>query len=229
MEFLKQHVRGITDNRIQNLAITIDKVMHVLLLLKSDSPPLIHLEKDEIFDFLYEGNDSIRGILFKNFKALSKNSNYQSISDKLVEYITKIIQLLKSGDVSKTSLMANLDKSIQNIQKNFIEISVLLKKCQKLDESKKFVCYSALSDMLYLYAKTSTYFTHSSKYTSCESEEIHIRKRDINTDTTICNDNHLTKEELDMSICKGKKEYDKFYIWGQLIGWFKQTVNLKII
>ena len=81
MEFLKQHVRGITDNRIQNLAITIDKVMHVLLLLKSDSPPLIPLEKDEIFDFLYEGNDSIRGILFKNFKALSKNSNYQSISD----------------------------------------------------------------------------------------------------------------------------------------------------
>lgn len=28
-----------------------------------------------------------------------------------------------------------------------------------------------------------------------------------------------------MSIYKSSKEYDRSYIWGQLVGWFKQTVD----
>ena len=224
LEFFKQHVRGITDNRIQNLAITIDKVKHVLLLLKSDSPPMIPLEKDQIFEYLYDGEDSIREILSKNFKELLKNDHFKLISEKLNENIKKIINLLRFGEYSKTYLQGNLENSIYNIKMVFSEISIILKKCEKLDSSKKFICYSALSDMLYLYSKTSTYFTHSSKYTRCESDDICIRKRDINTDSTNCNNNHFTKEDLDQSICKGRKDYDKFYIWGQLIGWFKQTV-----
>lgn len=223
-EFYKHYVKGITDNRIQNLAITIDKVSHVLDLLKIDSPPLIPLEKNEIFDYLYEGEDSIRGILYKNFKELLTRLNNKSIQKELLDKISRIISLLKE-ESSYTALQNNLINSIKLLSDKFVEISKILRECEKIDQSKQYLSYSALSDTLFLLSKTSTFFKHNNKYKSVESIDIHIRKRDINTNTGI-NTNHLTKEELDKSVCEGKKSYDKFYIWGQLIGWFKQTVSL---
>ncbi len=223
-EFYKHYVKSITDNRIQNLAITIDKVSHVLNLLKIDSPPLIPLEKNEIFEYLYFGEDSIRGILYTNFKELSKRLNNKGTSKDLIDKILKIICLLKE-ETSLTALQNNLDLSIKKMKEKFVEISKILCECEKIDESKQYLCYSALSDMLFLLSKTSTFFNHNNKYKSVESDKIQIRKRDINSSTGN-NTNHLTKEELDKSVASGKKSYDKFYIWGQLIGWFKQTVRL---
>jgi len=118
-----------------------------------------------------------------------------------------------------------LDLSIKKQKEKFVEISKILWECEKIDQSKQFLCYSALSDMLFLLSKTSTFFNHNNKYKSVESINIQIRKRDINS-STVNNTNHLSKEELDKSVANGKKSYDKFYIWGQLIGWFKQTVSL---
>jgi hypothetical protein len=223
-EFFKHYVKSITDNRIQNLAITIDKVTHVLDLLKIDSPPLIPLEKNEIFDYLYTGQDSIRGILNTNFKELSRKliskGTYKELNDKIL----KIINLLKE-ESSVTALQNNLDQSIKNQKEKFLEISKILMECDKIDQSKQYLCYLALSDMLFLLSKTFTFFNHNNKYKSVESSTIQIKKRDINS-STVNSTNHLTKEELDKSVATGKKSYDKFYIWGQLVGWFKQTVYL---
>ena len=223
-EFFKHYVKSITDNRIQNLAITIDKVTHVLNLLKIESPPLIPLEKNEVFEYLYIGEESIRGILYTNFKELSKKLNNKGTYKDLNDKILKIISLLKE-ESSLTALQNNLDLSIKKQKEKFVEISKILWECEKIDQSKQFLCYSALSDMLFLLSKTSTFFNHNNKYKSVESINIQIRKRDINS-STVNNTNHLSKEELDKSVSNGKKSYDKFYIWGQLIGWFKQTVSL---
>ena len=229
-EVYKHQIRGIKDNRIQNLAITLNKVMHVLNLLKTESPPLTLLKPDEIFEFLYEGQDSIRGILLKNFKVLLEHQSYKIISPKLSENISKILNLLKTGNNSNTSLQKNLVISIENIKASFIKISKILKECEILDPSKNYLCYSGLSDMLFLYSNTSTYFTHSPKYNSVLSDELHIRKRDINTNLNdLKNGNLLSKEKLDEPVHTGTKEYDRFYIWGQLVGWFKQTVRFILI
>ena len=35
----------------------------------------------------------------------------------------------------------------------------------------------------------------------------------------------LEVEDQEMAVYKGYKEYDASFIWGQLVGWFKQTVD----
>jgi len=63
--------------------------------LKIESPPLIPLEKNEIFEYLYIGEESIRGILYTNFKELSKKLNNKGTYKDLNDKILKIISLLK--------------------------------------------------------------------------------------------------------------------------------------
>ena len=74
-----------------------------------------------------------------------------------------------------------------------------------------------------LIARTRTYFT-STDYSRCKGEEIRIRKCDVS------NDPSASKSTLDVvdqntAVYAGTKEYDASFIWGQLVGWHKQTVD----
>ena len=76
--------------------------------------------------------------------------------------------------------------------------------------------------MLWLVAHTETYFTPNADYAKTIGDQIQIRKCDVRVNEE--------KEVLDaidqtQSLYKGRKEYDSSYVWGQLIGWFKQTVD----
>lgn len=74
-----------------------------------------------------------------------------------------------------------------------------------------------------LIARTKTYFT-STDYSKCKGEEILIRKCDVSNDMSKCQD-ILDAADLETTVYKGCKEYEASFIWGQLVGWFKQTVD----
>lgn len=236
-EKYKFEINAITDNRLQNLAITIDKVIHVLDLMKTINPPLAKLNKKEVYDFYWENKDcSLRNVLLLNFKRLLTDSEFVQISTTLTENIQMIISLLKDHK-SKFAVTSNqnglinnseYDTKIKECKEIFRLIISMLRECIKLDKTKNFVNYEGLADILFLHYNTNTYFKHNKDYErSVESEKIIIRQRDINTaDVVKINDTkELDLEGLNQKVYEGKKIYDKMYIWGQLIGWFKQTVD----
>ena len=82
---------------------------------------------------------------------------------------------------------------------------------------------SAFCDALWLYANIKTYFTPNENYSRCKGGEQIIRKCDVRIDTP--QSVALHPQELEQTVYRGCKEYDPGYVWGQLIGWFKQTVD----
>ena len=87
------------------------------------------------------------------------------------------------------------------------------------------VAIPALCDNLILYAMTLTYFTLND-YFRCRGREVCIRKCDVHMSTAVSNPaNLLDVADSEKTVYKGNKEYGSTYVWGQLVGWFKQTVD----
>ena len=87
-----------------------------------------------------------------------------------------------------------------------------------------------LCDILWLYANTHTYFTPNEGYKRIKSDNLKIRKCDVRVGDIEVIRNEAGEEILNVrdqeaQAYHGEKEYDQGYIWGQLIGWFKQTVD----
>ena len=158
--------------------------------------------------------------------------------EEIFKKIYNIVQLTNCNAIFNTRSISNNNSNSNNpinnnknfnttslknkqIRTNFKTISKLIKECGKLDKTTKFVFYEGLADMLFLYGCTKTYFKNNKDYGSADSDMIHIRQRDINTNSS--------SKDLDSSVCQGQKSYDRLYIWGQLVGWFKQTVSKTII
>lgn len=59
-----------------------------------------------------------------------------------------------------------------------------------------------------------------------KGDEVLIRKCDVNIDqASRTTSSELAVNDQSKALYKGVKEYDPSYIWGQLIGWYKQTVD----
>ena len=78
----------------------------------------------------------------------------------------------------------------------------------------------ALCDNLYLYSKIETYFTPSD-YTKTRGKLVSIRNCDVHQPEQA----KFDIADQVKSVYKGAKEYEAHYIWGQLVGWYKQTVD----
>lgn len=92
------------------------------------------------------------------------------------------------------------------------------------------VTIQPLCDILWLYANTHTYFTPNEGYKRTKGDEQKIRKCDVRLGNIEVIRNEAGEEILNVvdqerTVYKGSKEYDQGYIWGQLVGWFKQTVD----
>ena len=90
-------------------------------------------------------------------------------------------------------------------------------------ESRR-VAVPALCDILVLYAKTETYFTPND-YLKCTSKEVHIRKCDVAGQAADQESLEQAVRDQGKTVYKGTKEYQAHHIWGQLVGWYKQTVD----
>jgi len=218
-EGCKYQVSGIIDQRIQSLAITLDKIKHVLSLIGSPyniEPPLRFLTEKEKYECHWK---PMKEYLRENFIKLKEKIN--SKNTFLIEKYQKIIISLSppifvAGELNYKNLNIESKDTLLKISKILYEISSIECEIKLLD-------YKGLADILSLYAKTKVLFTTNKNINGCFfGENIQILKRDVDNS---CVPNEYIKSPLDTVIYEGKKEYENNYIWGQLVGWYKQTVD----
>lgn len=59
-ESLALDAKNLRDGKLQNVAITIDKVMHVLKRMNTNQPPLRTLSAAELYEIFWSGENSIK-------------------------------------------------------------------------------------------------------------------------------------------------------------------------
>ena len=218
-EGCKCQVNGIVDQRIQSLAITLDKIKHVLSLIGSSNniePPLRFLSEKEKYEYHYK---PMKEYLRENFMKLKDkiDPNNKFLHEK---YQKIIISLTPPIFIAGELNFKNLNNESKEI---LIKISKILYEIANKEKTIKLLDYKCLADILYLYAQTRVLFTANKNINGCfYGENIQILKRDVDNS---CVPPEFMTYPLDTVIAEGKKEYENNYIWGQLVGWYKQTVD----
>jgi len=217
-EGCKYQVSGIIDQRIQSLAITLDKIKHVLSLIGSPyniEPPLRFLTEKEKYECHWK---PMKEYLRENFiKLKEKVQNNKYLQEKYQRIIIALTPpIFMAGEFNYKNLNVESKEIIIKISKILYEIS-------KNEKEIKLLDYKSLADILYLYAQTKVLFTANKNINgSFYGENIQILKRDVDNS---CVPEEFINSPLDTVIAEGKKEYENNYIWGQLVGWYKQTVD----
>ena len=221
-EACKCQVNSIIDQRIQSLAITLDKIKHVLSLIgnaNNEEPPLRFLSEKEKYEYHYK---PIKEYLRENFIKLKEKISSPEGDKFLNAKFQKIIIALTppifvAGVLNYQTLNIESKEILLKISKILYEISITEQ------NNNKLLDYKCLSDILYLYAQTKVLFTTNKNINGCfYGENIQILKRDVDNS---CVPLEYSESPLDTVIAEGKKEYENNYIWGQLVGWYKQTVD----
>ena len=218
-ESCKAQVNGVIDQRIQSLAITIDKIKHILNLIGAPNnlePPLRFLEEKEKYETHWK---PMKEYLRENFMKLKEkiNSQNQNLNDKYQKIIMSLSpQIFVAGNINYKNLNIEAKNTLLDVAKILYEIS-------SSEIEIKYLDHKALADILSLYANTKVLFTSNKNVNgSFYGENIQILKRDVDSS---CVPNEYIYSPLDTIIAEGKKEYENNYIWGQLVGWYKQTVD----
>lgn len=193
---------GKNNKGIANVEYSI-KQNHSILKAKSEDPKA------------YLCNDSIGAN-----KPKERSNNIKKIDEKFLNDKKFSDELEKMNPQERNILLQNI-KDVLKFISLVIKLCHYREKTINKDENSKLIYYEGLADMLYLHSCTQIYFKHNDAYgKQVESNEsISIRDRDVKTYEDDVNNKHL-----DEKIHTGCKIYEKMYIWGQLVGWFKQTV-----
>jgi len=174
--------------------------------LKTDKPPIEKLTDQEVYEKLWTSKESLRAQLLQVLKSLEES-----------DLKHKAIALAKEIPKQVTS-EANFTKLCQQIRQTLQQISLMLRHLPS-----RRICIPSFCDILWLYGYIETYFTPCKEYTKVVGDEVSIRKCDVRGDSS--NQRVLYANEQEKTIYKGRKEYDNAYVWGQLVGWYKQTVG----
>ena len=218
-EGCKYQVNGIIDHRIQSLAITLDKIKHVLSLIGAPynkEPPLKFLSEKEKYEYHWK---PMKDYLRENFIKLKEKINPKNkiLSEKYQKIIVSLTPpIFISGELNYKNLNIESKETLLKVSKILYEIS-------SVENNIKLLDYKGLADILSLYVKTKVLFTTNKNINGCFfGENVQILKRDVDDS---CVPNEYLNSPLDTVIYEGKKEYENNYIWGQLVGWYKQTVD----
>ncbi|XP_024381473.1 histone-lysine N-methyltransferase ATXR3 isoform X3 [Physcomitrium patens] len=184
---------GVYNQRLQNLAITLDKVRHVLTKLYGEeaskaSPPLRMLEPHELVDYIWTGKDSVVGELLQCMAVHSP----EGLAD-----LTRQIQDHNpppGGDIE------------ENLRRSLLWLRDTLRKVPATCMGR----HDAAADLIHLYAYTKHFFTNND-YGLVDSPPILIYACD------------LGPKHSGAGPYMWRKSYSKNYVWGQLISWFRQT------
>lgn len=216
---------GLKDSRIQNLIISIDKIKHVLELIKTNGSPLVFLTNEEIHEYLCGNNAySVRSSLLRCFNQIipKLHVNMENLR-KLIEKIYSILDFKKDKNSKREK---DYEALVAKNREMLREVSRLVYKISKDPNSRRFLAAKPLADILYLQSHTMNFFKSNPKYGIPEnSVNINILLRDVNTFSKVNQTHTFTNKDLNKVVATGQKKYDRMYIWGQLILWFKQTVN----
>lgn len=158
--------KNILSNRISNIAITLDKVKHCLAQMKTDKPPLRKLTYREIFLKFDDNKNSFRLHLYGILEKLEKS--------ELKEECIKTFWKAADVNIKDCQTDEECKEKFMKVLENWKELSLLIRKIKSNE-----VHTEAISDILYLYAHTHTYFTPTEAYFKVNGEEIAIRKCEV--------------------------------------------------
>ncbi|CAK9199570.1 unnamed protein product [Sphagnum troendelagicum] len=183
---------GVYNQRLQNLAITLDKVRYILTKLYGQASmapaPLRMLKPLELVDSIWKGKKSIVAELL------------QCMAVHAPEGLQVLTRQIREHDPSqKGDIEGNLRKSLLWLRDTLRQVPA--------------TCvgrHDAAADLIHLYAYTKYFFT-SHDYEVVESPPLLIHSCD------------LGPKHVGPPVYKWSKQYNKNYVWGQLISWFSQT------
>ncbi|CAM6122763.1 unnamed protein product [Calypogeia fissa] len=183
---------GVYNQRLQNLAITLDKVRHILTkTYKNPSlapPPLRMLDKKDIVQLIWKRHDSVVNELLQ---CLAPHLPKETMSD-----FTQSIAKHAPHDLG-TNLMQCL--------------LWLRDELRRLPATCK-ARHDAAADLIHIYAYTRNFFI-AEDYAVVESAPMDIHPLDLGSSRHSSSGTRVWH-----------KTYSKEYVWGQLMGWYKQSV-----
>ena len=59
-EYIAIELKNLRDSKLANIAITINKVAHILKLMKTQEPPIRRMTDKEVYQAIWVGQDSIK-------------------------------------------------------------------------------------------------------------------------------------------------------------------------
>uniref|UniRef100_A0A2P2L1K1 SET domain-containing protein n=2 Tax=Rhizophora mucronata TaxID=61149 RepID=A0A2P2L1K1_RHIMU len=187
---------GVYNQRLQNLAITLDKVSYVLRCVFDDPkkalPPLERLSPEETVSFLWKGEGSL--------------------VDQLLQCMAPHVEPDTLNDL-KSKIRSRDPTNSGNIQKELQKSLLWLR-----DELRRLSCtykcrHDAAADLIHVYAYTKCFF-RVREYKAFTSPPVYISPLDLGPKYA---------DKLGPRIHEYKKTYGENYCLGQLIFWHIQT------
>eukprot|EP00850_Spirogloea_muscicola_P021334 SM000245S08173 [mRNA] locus=s245:40279:51919:+ [translate_table: standard] len=203
LEAAQEQAEGVWLSRLQNLAITLDKVRYCLKVLygeaKEGLPPLRILSPRELIQKLWTGDGSSEAsVVNQMLKCVAPHMEKAAMA--------RLWQEVRSRDgVPETTA------GMRQLRVNLLWLRDYLLTLESSAVSR----HDAAADLLHLYAHTETFFT-TQEYDAFDSPPLVIRKEDLGL--------RSGGAAVDGGDREWSKTYDRDHILGQLVYWFKQTV-----
>ncbi|KAL5573213.1 hypothetical protein UlMin_022810 [Ulmus minor] len=187
---------GVYNQRLQNLAVTLDKVRYVMRCVFGDPkmapPPLERLSPEEAASFLWKGEGSL--------------------VEELLESLAPQVDSEMLGDL-KFNIRAHDPTGSEDIQKELRKSLLWLR-----DEVRDLPCtyksrHDAAADLIHIYAYTKCFF-RIREYKAVTSPAVYISPLDLGPKFT---------DKLGTGFQEYCKTYGENYCLGQLIFWHNQT------
>ncbi|GAU17061.1 hypothetical protein TSUD_105600, partial [Trifolium subterraneum] len=187
---------GVYNQRLQNLAVTLDKVRYVMRCIFGDPrkapPPLEKLSPEEVVSSLWKGEGSSVEELLQCIAAYVEEGILNDLRSKIHAHDPS-----SSADIQK-----ELRKSLLWLRDEIRSLSCTYK-CR----------HDAAADLLHIYAYTK-YFFRIQEYQTITSPPVHISPLDLGPKYT---------NKSGAEIQEYRKVYGENYCLGQLIFWHNQS------
>ncbi|OIW05925.1 hypothetical protein TanjilG_07201 [Lupinus angustifolius] len=187
---------GVYNQRLQNLAVTLDKVRYVMRCTFGDPwkapPPLEKLSPEAVVSFLWKGDDSFVGELLQCLAPHVEESTLNDLKSKI-----NARDPSSSGDIPKEvkRCLLWLRDEVRNLPCTY--------KCR----------HDAAADLIHFYAYTK-YFFRIRDYKSVSSPPVYISPLDLGPKCA---------DKLGAGFQEYQKVYGKHYCFEQLIFWHNQS------
>ncbi|KAG2239188.1 hypothetical protein Bca52824_090048 [Brassica carinata] len=187
---------GVYNQRLQNLAVTLDKVRYVMRRVfgdpKNAPPPLEKLTPEETVTFLWNGDGSLVEELL------------QCLSPHVEEGIVdELRSKIRAHDPSGSAdVLRDLQRSLLWLRDEIRDLPCTYKSRN-----------DAAADLIHIYAYTKCFFKVR-EYKSFMSSPVHISPLDLGAKYA---------DKLGEGIKEYRKTYGENYCLGQLIYWYEQT------
>ncbi|GFS31876.1 SET domain protein 2 [Actinidia rufa] len=196
IEFEKKQAEGVYNQRLQNLALTLDKVRYVMRFVFGDPkkapPPLERLSPEAAISFLWKGDGSL--------------------VDELIQCIAPHMDDSMLNDL-KCKIGTHDPSDSDDIPKELRKSLIWLR-----DEVRNLPCtykcrHDAAADLIHIYAHTKCFF-RLREYKAVTSPPVYISPLDLGPKYT---------DKLGSDFQEYHKTYGENYCLGQLIYWHNQA------